>query len=135
MRKPDFASFRYSFRVSRLHKSLFYRHSAVYPIHFRHARVLFRKSTTFDTHLGACLSVSHACLPFYMYRIDSRVSRLRNFLLTGILPCTGFTFDFPEHQSYIYKINFVSRVSVRALHAPHATTDTVFAPCDCIKSL
>jgi hypothetical protein len=30
-----------------------------------------------------------------------RVSRLRNFLLTGTLPYTGFTFDSPERQSYI----------------------------------
>jgi hypothetical protein len=35
-------------------------------------------------------------------RVDSRVSRLRNFLLTGTLPYTGFTFDSPERQSYIY---------------------------------
>jgi hypothetical protein len=33
--------------------------------------------------------------------IDRRVSRLRNFLLTGILPYTGFTFAAPKHQSYI----------------------------------
>jgi hypothetical protein len=28
----------------------------------------------------------------------------------------------PKNHFYIYKINFVSRVSVRALHAPRATT-------------
>jgi hypothetical protein len=32
----------------------------------------------------------------YIYKIDSRVSRLRNFLLTGTLPYKGFTFDSPE---------------------------------------
>jgi hypothetical protein len=32
----------------------------------------------------------------YIYKIAHRVSRLRNFLLTGTLPYTGFTFDSPE---------------------------------------
>jgi hypothetical protein len=43
-------------------------------------------------------------------RFDSRVSRLRNFLHTGILPYTGFTFDSPEHQSYIYSIYICASV-------------------------
>jgi hypothetical protein len=48
-----------------------------------------------------CVFQCCAC-PSDIYKIDRRVSRLRNFLLTGILPCTGFTFNLPEHQSYIY---------------------------------
>jgi hypothetical protein len=31
-----------------------------------------------------------------------RVSWLHNFLLTGTLPYTGFTFEVPKHQSYLY---------------------------------
>jgi hypothetical protein len=45
-------------------------------------------------------------------RIDSRVSRLRNFLLTGILPYTAFTFEVPEHQSYILYISSRSLPSI-----------------------
>jgi hypothetical protein len=40
-----------------------------------------------------------------LYKIDSCVSRLCNFLLTGNLPYTGFTFDLPECQSYIIYIS------------------------------
>jgi hypothetical protein len=54
------------------------------PVSFRVARVSFYK--------------------YIIYKIDRRVSRLRKFLLTGILPYTGFTFDLPKHQSYIYYI-------------------------------
>jgi hypothetical protein len=54
---------------------------------------------------------------FYnIYKIDRRVSRLRNFLLTGlltgILPYTGFAFDLPEHQSYILYIIFYYALSI-----------------------
>jgi hypothetical protein len=38
----------------------------------------------------------------YIHKIDSRVSRLHNFLLTGTLLYARFTFDSPECQSYIY---------------------------------
>jgi hypothetical protein len=38
----------------------------------------------------------------YRYFIERRVSRLRNFLLTGTLSHTGFTFDLPGSPSYIY---------------------------------
>jgi hypothetical protein len=34
--------------------------------------------------------------------MDRRISRLRNFLLTGNFPYTVFTFNSPKHQSYIY---------------------------------
>jgi hypothetical protein len=45
-----------------------------------------------------------------LYKIDSRVSRLRNFQLTGILPYTGFTFDTPNRQSLIYSYIIYLRV-------------------------
>jgi hypothetical protein len=50
----------YSFRVSRLHKSLFYKHFAVYPIHFRSART------------SALLVVSSTCI----YKSISKYTRI-----------------------------------------------------------
>jgi hypothetical protein len=129
--KSDFASFRYSFRVSRLHKSLFHRHFAVYRIHFRRAQksvlstiectVLYCTSTSDSAaSLKVLFSRSRANtvyqpfslqLAYILLYIDRRISRLRTFLLTGTLPYTGFTFEVPEHQSYIYKINILSTVA------------------------
>jgi hypothetical protein len=43
-----------------------------------------------------------------IYRIDRCVSRLRNFLLTGNLPYTGFTFDSPDRPSFIIYIILAS---------------------------
>jgi hypothetical protein len=47
-----------------------------------------------------------------LYKIDSRVSRLHNFLLTGTLLYTGFPFDLPERPSYIilYYTSFDSSI-------------------------
>jgi hypothetical protein len=39
--------------------------------------------------------------------IDSRVSQLRTFQLIGTLPYTGFTFDSPKRQSYIYILIYI----------------------------
>jgi hypothetical protein len=44
--------------------------------------------------------ILHPFGTFFASKINRRVSRLRNFLVTGILLCTGFTFEVPEHQSY-----------------------------------
>jgi hypothetical protein len=65
------------------------------------------------------------------------------FLNTGILLYTGFTFEVPERQSYnIYTSSLSHPVSdthyfraARVLLCSRATTDTVFASRDCIKSL
>jgi hypothetical protein len=49
-------------------------------------------------------------------RFDSRVSRLRNFLLTRILLYSGFTFEVPEHQSYILYLRVHYRVYCTILY-------------------
>jgi hypothetical protein len=110
---------RYSFRVSQLHKSLFYRHFAVYLNHFRIARtsVLYifyytvpvtvlqiRRSYLSRPHATTLHTPSQyisSSTIYIRYRIVSRVSRLRTFQLAGTLPYTGFTFDSPKHQSSI----------------------------------
>jgi hypothetical protein len=86
-----------------LHKSLLYQNFAVYRIHFRSARtsalyILFSYISVRLYSIWYCASVNSIQDRYY---IDRRVSRLRNFLLTGSLPYTGFTFDLPERQSYI----------------------------------
>jgi hypothetical protein len=61
------------------------------------------------------LQAQTLCSTYIQALIDRRVSRLRNFLLTGILPYTGFTFAVPEHPSYIllYISARLSRYSFR----------------------
>jgi hypothetical protein len=64
---------------------------------------------------------------YIIYKIDRCVSRLRNFLLTGILTYTGFTFDLSEYQSYIYIFYYtvpVTALQIRRsyLSRPRATT-------------
>jgi hypothetical protein len=120
--------------VSRLRNFPVYRHFAVYRIHFRSARttVLYHISSihTPSQYISVLLHiyklivaprVRHAPLPCHacpavflrhyfitaLYKIDSRVSRLRNFLSTGTLPYTGFTFDSPERpSSLLYQLRF-----------------------------
>jgi hypothetical protein len=80
--------FRYSFCVLRLHKSLLYRHFAVYWIHFRHARKL-RLHSFPNTVLRV----------WKLSKIDSRVSRLHNFAI--------------NRQFAVYRIHFrLARQSV-----------------------
>jgi hypothetical protein len=87
--------------------------------HFRHAPIPCRACLFFRVALVSLL--------YYIYKIDCRVSQLRNFLLTGILPFTGFTFDLPEHQSYIYIFYYtvpVTALQIRRSYfsRPRATT-------------
>jgi hypothetical protein len=84
--------------VSRLHNFAITTRFAAYWIHFRHARTLL------------LIFVSRACPS----KIDSRVPRLRNFLLTGTLPHTRFTFEVPEHQSYL--IIYIKGIYIRPLN-------------------
>jgi hypothetical protein len=98
---PDI--YRIDSRVSRLHNFPTYRHFAVYPNSLSKCPNI---SLIYCISICACTvsaPVQYLILRVcQLYKIDSRVSRLRNFLLTGNLPYNGFTFEVLEHQSYIY---------------------------------